>query len=171
MPIDRVALHEKIAFEKWEGYAKAIERGRRVTFGDKFIWAPNSVMMSPLFNDGVPQTATDMFSDEVAKAIEKYAPDGDILSPEWRMWWKHMPDYRVCCGRLGLLVLRHLRGDTRRRHGVGTARVGLHLDRRGRADRPLGLVRGLRGLGASDGAHRARPARIAGPGLHRPFPS
>ncbi len=93
MPIDRVALHEKIAFDKWEGYAKAVERDRRVTFGDKFIWAPNSVMMSPLFNDGVPQTATDMFSDEVAKAIAKYAPDGDILPPEWRMCWKHMPDY------------------------------------------------------------------------------
>ena len=27
MPHDRLARHEKIAFEKWEGYAKAIERG------------------------------------------------------------------------------------------------------------------------------------------------
>ena len=95
MPIDRVALHAKTAFDKWEGWAKAIERDRRVTFGDKFIWAPNSVMMSPLFNDAVPQIATARFSDEVAQTIEKYAPNGDILSPEWRMWWKHMPEYRL----------------------------------------------------------------------------
>lgn len=36
---DRVALHEKIAFEKWEGYAKPIERGRHVNFGDNYIMA------------------------------------------------------------------------------------------------------------------------------------
>jgi hypothetical protein len=95
MGVDRTALHEKIAFEKWEGYAKAIERGRHVTFGDRFVWAPDSVMMSPLFNDGVPQSASDMFSAEVATAVAQYAPDGDILTPEWRMWWKHMPDYRL----------------------------------------------------------------------------
>ena len=56
--------------------------------------APDFVMMSPLFNDGVPQSATDMFSGEVAEAMAKYAPDGDMLTAEWRMWWKHMPDYR-----------------------------------------------------------------------------
>jgi len=95
MTRDRVALHERIAFTKWEGYAKPIERNRHVTFGDEFIWAPDYVMMSPLFNDGVPQSAADMLSGEVAAAIAKYAPDGDILTPEWRMWWKHMPDYRL----------------------------------------------------------------------------
>ncbi len=92
---DRVKLHEQIAFEKWEGYAKPIERGRYVNFGDKYIMAPDFVMMSPLFNNGVPQSITDMFSGEVAEAVAKYAPDGDVLTPEWRMWWKHMPDYRL----------------------------------------------------------------------------
>lgn len=37
MARDRVALHESIAFEKWEGYAKSIDRGRHVNFGDKYI--------------------------------------------------------------------------------------------------------------------------------------
>ena len=92
---DRVALHEKIAFEKWEGYAKPIDRGRHVTFGENYIMAPDFVMMSPLFNDGVPQSTADMFSGEVAAAMAKYAPDGDMLTAEWRMWWKHMPDYRL----------------------------------------------------------------------------
>ena len=92
---DRVKLHEQIAFEKWEGYAKPIERGRHVNFGDKYTMAPDFVMMSPLFNNGVPQSITDMFSGEVAEAVAKYAPDGDVLTPEWRMWWKHMPDYRL----------------------------------------------------------------------------
>jgi hypothetical protein len=27
--------------------------------------------------------------------VAKYAPDGDVLTPEWRMWWKHMPDYHL----------------------------------------------------------------------------
>ena len=44
---DRVALHEKIAFEKWEGYAKPLDRGRHVTFGENYIMAPDFVMMSP----------------------------------------------------------------------------------------------------------------------------
>ncbi len=79
---DRVALHEKITFEKWEGYAKPIDRGRHVTFGENYIMAPDFVMMSPLFNDGVPQSITDMFSGEVAEAVQKYAPDGDVLTPE-----------------------------------------------------------------------------------------
>lgn len=57
MTLDRVALHERIAFAKWEGYAKPIERGRHVSFGEKFIWQTDSVMMSPMFNDGVPQSA------------------------------------------------------------------------------------------------------------------
>ena len=92
---DRVALHEKIAFEKWEGYAKPIDRGRRVNFGENYIMAPDFVMISPLFNNGVPQSITDMFSGEVAEAVAKYAPDGDVLTPEWRMWWKHMPDYHL----------------------------------------------------------------------------
>ena len=27
--------------------------------------------------------------------MAEYAPDGDMLTAEWRMWWKHMPDYRL----------------------------------------------------------------------------
>ncbi|GAB3223801.1 hypothetical protein [Mycolicibacterium hippocampi] len=38
MPIDRVALHEKIAFDKWEGYAKAIERDHRTAGMRDFLW-------------------------------------------------------------------------------------------------------------------------------------
>ncbi|UXA19578.1 hypothetical protein [Mycobacterium sp. SMC-4] len=34
----RVALHEKIVYEKWEGYANPIERGRHVNFGDQFTF-------------------------------------------------------------------------------------------------------------------------------------
>lgn len=95
MSSDRVALNEEIAFQKWEGYAKPIDRGRHVSFGEKFVFAADYVMMSPHFNDGAPQTASEMFSDEVAAAMAKYAPDGDMLTAEWRMWWKHMPDYRL----------------------------------------------------------------------------
>jgi len=95
MSSDRVALNEEIAFQKWEGYSKPIDRGRHVDFGEKFVFATDYVMMSPHFNDGTPQSAADMFSDEVAAAMAKYAPDGDMLTAEWRMWWKHMPDYRL----------------------------------------------------------------------------
>jgi len=95
MTRDRVALNEKIAFEKWEGYAKPIERGRHVDFGESFVFAPDYTMMSPHFNNGARQTAQDLFSDDVAAAMSEYAPDGDMLTPEWRMWWKHLPDYRL----------------------------------------------------------------------------
>jgi hypothetical protein len=90
-----MAVNERIAFEKWEGYAKPIARGRHVNFGESFRFAPDYVMMSPHFNDGLPQTAAQMFSDEVAAAMAKCAPDGDMLTSEWRMWWKYMPDYRL----------------------------------------------------------------------------
>ena len=70
MSSDRTALNEEIAFQKWEGYAKPIDRGRHVNFGEKFVFATDYVMMSPHFNDGAPQSAADMFSDEVAAAIE-----------------------------------------------------------------------------------------------------
>lgn len=90
----RVALHEQMALAKWEGYAKALERNH-VTYGDEFIYAPDAVIMCPLFNGGAAQSITDLFSNEVAAAVASYAPDGDILTPEWRMWWKHMPDYRL----------------------------------------------------------------------------
>ena len=95
MASDRKTRNERIAFEKWEGYAKPIDRGRHVDFGESFAFASDYVMMSPMFNDGAPQTAAEMFSDEVAAAMAKYAPDGDMLTAEWRMWWKHMPDYRL----------------------------------------------------------------------------
>ncbi|WP_333894273.1 hypothetical protein [Mycolicibacterium gadium] len=84
MSSDRVTLNEEIAFQKWEGYAKPIDRGRHVNFGEKFVFAPDYVMMSPHFNDGVPQTAAEMFSDEVAAAMAEYAPDGDRGCPESR---------------------------------------------------------------------------------------
>lgn len=95
MSSDRTALNEEIAFQKWEGYAKPIDRGRHVNFGEKFVFATDYVMMSPHFNDGARQSAAEMFSDEVAAAMATYAPDGDMLTAEWRMWWKHMPDYRL----------------------------------------------------------------------------
>ncbi len=95
MTEDRVALHERMALAKWEGYAKAIERNRHCTFGEEFIYAPNAVITCPLFNGGAAQSITDLFSDEVAAAAATHAPDGDILTPEWRMWWKYMPDYSL----------------------------------------------------------------------------
>jgi len=59
MSSDRVALNEEIAFQKWEGYAKPIDRGRHVNFGEKFVFATDYVMMSPHFNDGARQSAAD----------------------------------------------------------------------------------------------------------------
>lgn len=37
MTHDRVALNEQIAFERWEGYAKPIDRGRHATRWDWFV--------------------------------------------------------------------------------------------------------------------------------------
>lgn len=91
---DRVALHERMARAHWEAYAKAPETNY-VTYGDEWIYAPDAVMMCPLFNGGVAQPMADLYSEEVAAAMARYAPDGDMLTPEIRMWWKHMPDWRL----------------------------------------------------------------------------
>lgn len=91
---DRVALHRRMAHAKWEAYAKVTETNH-VTYGDEWIYAADAVMMCPLFNGGIPQPMADLFSEELAAAITKYAPDGDMLTPEFRMWWKHIPDFRL----------------------------------------------------------------------------
>ena len=62
MSSHRTAMNEQIAFGKWEGYAKPIDRGRHVSFGETFVFAADYVMMSPHFNDGAPQSAAEMFS-------------------------------------------------------------------------------------------------------------
>jgi hypothetical protein len=146
MTEDRVALHQRMALAKWEGYAKALERNH-VTFGDEFIYAPDAVIMCPLFNGGAAQSIAELFSDEVAAAAASHAPDGDILTPEWRMWWKHMPDYSLVspfeciAAEWGFAAHDTYRGDARRRDSAGAAGVGLYLDQRGRTCHSLGLVR------------------------------
>ncbi|WP_293010393.1 hypothetical protein [Mycobacterium sp.] len=72
----RVDLHRRIAYGKWEAYAKATETNH-VTYGDEWVYAPDAVMMCPLFNGGVAQPMADLFTDELAAAIAKYAPDGE----------------------------------------------------------------------------------------------
>jgi hypothetical protein len=94
MTVDRVALHRRMARAKWEAYAKAPET-KHVTYGDDWIYAPDAVMMCPLFNGGGAQPMAELFSDAVATAMAEYAPDGDMLTPEFRMWWKYMPDFRL----------------------------------------------------------------------------
>lgn len=94
MTSDRVALHRRMAHAKWETYAKAPETGK-VTYGDEWIYAPDAVMMCPLFNDGAENLIADLASDEVLAAMQNFAPDGDMLTCEFRMWWKHMPDFRI----------------------------------------------------------------------------
>ncbi|MGX9792766.1 hypothetical protein [Mycobacterium sp. MMS18-G62] len=94
MTVNRVGLHGRLAHAKWEAYAKAPETNH-VHYGDEWIYAPDATMMCPLFNGGVAQSMADLFSDEVAAAMATYAPDGDMLTPEFRMWWKYMPDFRT----------------------------------------------------------------------------
>lgn len=94
MTVDRVALHQRMAHAKWEAYAKVTETNY-VTYGDEWIYAPDAVMMCPLFNEGVAQSMADLASDQVLAAMAKHAPDGDMLTPEFRMWWKYMPDFRL----------------------------------------------------------------------------
>jgi len=91
---DRVDLHRRMAHGKWQAYAKAPETDR-ITYGDEWIYAPDAVMMCPLFNGGIAQRMADLFSEELAAATAEYAPDGDMLTPEFRMWWKYMPDFRI----------------------------------------------------------------------------
>lgn len=94
MRSDRLALHRRIAHAKWETYARAPET-KRITYGDEWIYAPVAVMMCPLFNGGAESPLADLASDELLPAIKEFAPDGDMLTCEFRMWWKHMPDFRI----------------------------------------------------------------------------
>ncbi|OBK71260.1 hypothetical protein A5651_19215 [Mycobacterium sp. 1274761.0] len=94
MTADRIALHRRMARAKWEAYAKAHETNH-VTYGGEWIYASDAVMMCPLFNGGAPQPMAELFSEAVATAMAEHAPDGDMLTPEFRMWWKYMPDFRL----------------------------------------------------------------------------
>lgn len=94
MTSDRVARHRRIAHAKLETYANAPDTGR-ITYGDEWIYAPDAVMMCPLFNDGADHRMADLATDELLAAMQNFAPDGDMLTCEFRMWWKHMPDFRI----------------------------------------------------------------------------
>lgn len=94
MTSDRTARQRRIAHAKWETYAKAPETGK-ITYGDEWIYAPDAVMMCPLFNNGAAVPMADLASEKVLAAIQKFAPGGDMLTCEFRMWWKHMPDFRI----------------------------------------------------------------------------
>ncbi|BBZ70942.1 hypothetical protein [Mycobacterium paraseoulense] len=94
MTSDRVALHHRLAHSKWEAYARAPET-KKITYGDEWVYAPDAVMMCPLFNGGADHVMADLASEEVLAAMQHYAPDGDMLTCEFRMWWKHMPDFRI----------------------------------------------------------------------------
>jgi hypothetical protein len=79
MTLDRLALHRRIAHAKWETYAKAPET-KKISYGDEWIYAPEAVMMCPLFNDGFENRMADLASEEVLTAMQKFAPDGDMLT-------------------------------------------------------------------------------------------
>jgi hypothetical protein len=83
-----------MAHAKWLAYANAPDTNY-VTYGDEWIYAPDAVMMCPLFNGGVAQPIANLFTEELAAAMNRHAPDGDMLTPEFRMWWKHLPDFRI----------------------------------------------------------------------------
>lgn len=91
---DRVARNRRIAFAKWETYAQAPETGK-ITYGPEWIYSPDAVMMCPLFNGGADHVMAELASQELLEAMQTYAPDGDMLTCEFRMWWKHMPDFRI----------------------------------------------------------------------------
>lgn len=93
-PEVRRDLHRRIAYAKWEAYAKAPDNGS-VAYGSEWIFAPEATIMCPLFNDGAPQSISDYASEEMMSALQDLGPDGDMLTPEIRMWWKHMPDWRL----------------------------------------------------------------------------
>jgi hypothetical protein len=83
-----------MAHAKWETYATAPET-KHISYGNEWTYAPHATLMCPLFNGGEAQTMAHLASDEVLAAMAKYAPDGDMLTPEFRMWWKYMPDFRI----------------------------------------------------------------------------
>jgi|KBSSwiStaDraftv2_1062776.scaffolds.fasta_scaffold20249_6 hypothetical protein len=90
----RKELHRRLARGKWEAYAKAPET-RHISYPDEWVYAPEATIMCPRFNGGEPQRfADDLATDEIV-ALVADVPDGDMLTPEIRMWWKHMPDWRL----------------------------------------------------------------------------
>jgi hypothetical protein len=91
MSTARVELHLRLARSKWEAYANARETGR-VKYSDEWVYAPDAVIMCPRFNNGEPQRFADLATDELLPLLPA---DGDTLTPEIRMWWKHMPDWRL----------------------------------------------------------------------------
>ncbi|WP_231986369.1 hypothetical protein [Mycobacterium sp. E2479] len=68
---------------------------KKISYGDEWIYAPDAVMMCPLFNNGAESPMANLASDEVLEAMQNFAPDGDMPTCEFRMWWKHLPDFRI----------------------------------------------------------------------------
>jgi hypothetical protein len=91
MSSDRAELHRRLAKGKWEAYANAPDTGR-VRYLDEWIYAPEAVIMCPRFNDGQPRRFSEVITDEMIPPLAN--ADGDLLTPEMRMWWLHMPDFR-----------------------------------------------------------------------------
>jgi hypothetical protein len=75
---------------------------------------------------------------------------GDVLTPEMRMWWQHLPDFRIVISfechapEWGFAQYDPYAGTTAKGNRSQPARVGLRLDRRKRCYHPLGLVRRFR---------------------------
>lgn len=93
MSLDRLDLHRRLAKGKWEAYANAPDTGV-VKYPDEWIYTPDAVIMCPRFNNGKPQRFADLATDEIIPLVANL-PDGDTLTAELRMWWKHMPDFRL----------------------------------------------------------------------------
>jgi len=93
MSSDRLELHRRLARAKWEAYANAPDTGR-VSYGDEWVYTPDAVIMCPRFNNGAPQRFADVANDEIIALLADIS-DGDTLTPEMRMWWKYMPDFRL----------------------------------------------------------------------------
>jgi hypothetical protein len=93
MSSDRVELHRRLAKGKWEAYANALDT-RRVSYPDEWIFTPDATIMCPRFNEGEPTRLADHVTPE-ALTLMAEIPDGDILTPEMRMWWQHLPDFRL----------------------------------------------------------------------------
>lgn len=93
MSSDRIELHHRLARSKWEAYANVRETGL-VKYSDEWVYAPDAVIMCPRFDNGKPHRFADLATGELI-ALFANLPDGDYLTPEIRMWWKHMPDWRL----------------------------------------------------------------------------
>lgn len=93
MTSDRVDLHRRLAKAKWEAYANGPDLGH-ITYGEEWVFTPDATMMCPLFNDGESNLMSDLATPELMEALASLA-GGDVLTPEVKMWWKHMPDFRI----------------------------------------------------------------------------